>query len=74
LAKERKITRGSCDVERFVLDIHGTVLALPAYKCRQQAEGSGTVDFDANGTSHHCVVVNAENGDLVDFPSFGQRL
>jgi uncharacterized membrane protein YkoI len=29
-----------------------------------------TVDFDANGTSYH-YVVNAENGDLVDFSSFG---
>ena len=27
-----------------------------------------TVDFDANGTSYH-YVVNAENGDLIDFSS-----
>ena len=29
-----------------------------------------TVDFDANGTSYH-YVVNAENGDLIDFSSLG---
>lgn len=29
-----------------------------------------TVNFDANGTSYH-YVVNAENGDLIDFSSFG---
>ena len=39
---------------------------MPAYKFRQQAEGSGAAGIDANGTSHHNVV-NAETGDLSSF-------
>jgi glycosyltransferase involved in cell wall biosynthesis len=52
-----EVTEGECTLVDASLDTSGDPVTW-------------TVDFDANGTSYH-YVVNAENGDLIDFSSLG---